>query len=113
MRTRTKKTQAGVALLMALLALMVLSAIAVGLVYMTNTESQVNANYRSEQVAYFAAKAGLEEARDRMMLLPGSYYFSNTPGLTPTLLPADGNAQVLYILNEGNNPGTIKPWLAD
>jgi hypothetical protein len=113
MRTRIKKSQAGVALLMALLALMVLSAIAVGLVYMTNTESQVNSNYRSEQVAYFAAKAGIEEARDRMMLLPGPYYFGNTPGLTPTLLPGDNNQQVLYVLNEGNKPNTIKPWWAD
>ena len=113
MKTRIKKSQAGVALLMALLALMVLSAIAVGLVYMTNTESQVNSNYRSEQVAYFAAKAGIEEARDRLMLLPGSYYLANTPNLTPTLLPSIGNGQILYILNEGSQPGSVQPWLAD
>ena len=113
MKTRIKKSQAGVALMMALLALMVLSAIAVGLVYMTNTESQVNLNYRSEQVAYFAAKAGIEEARDRMMLLPDSSYYLNSAGLAPTLVPTDTNpGQILYILNEGNQPGSIQPWQA-
>jgi hypothetical protein len=112
MKKQIKNPQAGVALLFALLALMVLSAIAVGLVYMTNTETQVNANYRSEQVAYFAAKAGIEEARDRMMLVTGNpYYFVSTPGLLPTQIPNTGNNQILYIINEGNQPaGTVAPW---
>jgi type II secretory pathway component PulK len=38
MKKRIKKSEAGVALIMALLVLLVLSAIAAGLVYMTNTE---------------------------------------------------------------------------
>lgn len=114
MKKRIKKSEAGVALVMALLALMVLSAIAVGVVYMTNTETMVNSNYRSEQVAYFAAKAGMEEARDRMMLnLPGSYYFANmAPNPLPTAAPSDGNLGVLYIINEGSQPGTVQPWTA-
>jgi hypothetical protein len=114
MKKRIRKSEEGVALLMALLALMVLSGIAVGLVYMTNTETLVNSNYRSEQVSYFAAKAGLEEARDRMMLgLPGGYYFANmAPNPLPTVVPAGGNNGVLYIVNEGNQPGSVQPWLA-
>lgn len=114
MKKRTRKSEAGVAMLMALLALMILTAIAVGLVYMTNTETMVNSNYRSEQVAYFAAKSGVEEARDRMMLnLPGGYYFANTtPSPLPVLPPADGNQGILYILNEGAQPGTVQPWTA-
>jgi Tfp pilus assembly protein PilX len=99
---------------MALLALMVLSAIAVGLVYMTSIETRVNSNYRSEQVAYFAAKAGMEEARDRMMLNgSGNYYFSNlVPNPLPTAVPTDTNQGVLYIVNEGDQPGTVQPWVA-
>ena len=114
MKKRIKKSEAGVALIMALLVLLVLSAIAAGLVYMTNTETMVNSNYRSEQVAYFAAKAGMEEARDRMMLnLPGGYYFANmVPNPLPTKEPADSNGGVLYIVNEGNQPGTVQPWAA-
>lgn len=114
MKKRNRKSERGVAMIMALLALMVLSAIAVGLVYMTNTETSVNSNYRSEQVSYFAAKAGMEEARDRMMLnLPGGYYFANmAPNPLPVGIPAINNNQVLYILNEGNQPGTVHPELA-
>src|SRR5262249_4439566 len=109
---KRRKSEEGVAILIVLLSLMVLSAIAVGLVYMTNTETKVNSNYRSEQVAYFAAKAGVEEARDRMMLAPGNYYFANlAPNPLPTLAPLDGNGQVLYILNEGGQPGTVQPWV--
>ena len=114
MKKKIKNPEAGVAMIMALLALLVLSAIAAGLVYMTNTETLVNSNYRSEQVAYFAAKAGMEEARDRMMLnLPGGYYFSNmAPNPLPTTAPTDNNGGVLYIVNEGNQPGTVQPWVA-
>ena len=114
MKKRNRKSERGTALIMALLALMVLSAIAVGLVYMTNTETLVNSNYRAEQVSYFAAKAGMEEARDRMMLnLPGGYYFANmVPNPLPTAPPADGNFGVLYVINEGNQPGSVQPWLA-
>ena len=81
---------------------------------MTNTETQVNSNYRSEQVAYFAAKAGMEEARDRMMLnLPGGYYFANmAPNPLPIQIPTDSNQGVLYILNEGAQPGSVQPWTA-
>lgn len=111
---KRRNSEAGVAILLVLLALMVLSAIAVGLVYMTNTETKVNSNYRAEQVAYFAAKAGVEEARDRMMLnLPGNRYFVNDPNNPlPTQVPTTANPGVLYLLNEGGQPGTVQPWAA-
>jgi Tfp pilus assembly protein PilX len=112
MKKTWRRSERGVALIMTLLALLILSAIPAALVYSTNTESQVNFNYRSEQVAYFGAKAGLEEARDRMMLgLAGGYYFANmVPNPVPTSAPADGTGQVLYILNEGGNAGSVQPW---
>jgi hypothetical protein len=111
-KTKIKRSEAGVALVMALLALMVLSAIAAALVYSSNTESQVNFNYKSEQVAYFAAKAGLEEARDRMMLnLAGNYYFANmSPNPLPLAVPTSSTHQILYILNEGGKAGSVAPW---
>jgi hypothetical protein len=112
---KRRNSENGVAILMVLLALVVLSAIAVGLVYMTNTETTVNSNYRSEQVAYFAAKAGIEEARDRMMLnLPGARYFANDPANPlPIQPPTAANQGILYILNEGDQPGTVQPWSVD
>jgi hypothetical protein len=105
MMSRTKGPEKGVALLFALLALLLISAIVATLVFMSTTETSVNYNYRSEQVAYFAGKAGIEEARDRMMASNSASIFANLPASVP---PAAGG--VLYILNEGNSAGSVKPW---
>lgn len=105
MQHRVKNSESGVALLSALFAVLLLSAIALGLVYVAGTESQVNYNYRNEQIAYFAAKAGVEEARDRMMP-SNANYFGNS---LPTSLPSTSGG-ILYMLNEGNATGTVQPW---
>src|SRR5712692_4003224 len=99
------RPERGVALLFALLALLLLSAIAAALMFMTTTETSVNYNYRSERVAYFGAKAGVEEVRDRMM--------AANPASVAALLPAaapSSTGGVLYLLNEGNAPGSVQPW---
>ena len=54
------------ALLLVLLTLFLLSAIGLGMLYMSNTETVVNSNYRDTQLAFFAMRGGLEEMRDRM-----------------------------------------------
>jgi Tfp pilus assembly protein PilX len=110
MREKNKKRkinqERGVALFFVLFALLLLSAIAASLVLMTNTETSVNANYRNERVADYAAKAGFEEVRARMRVLdPGSISAN-----LPTVLPSGNNFGVLYVLNEGNAPGTVQPW---
>jgi Tfp pilus assembly protein PilX len=117
MRTKTENRknsrERGVALLFALFTLLLLSAIAVSLVFMTNTETSVNSNYRNERVSALSAKAGMEEVRDRMQalslanLLPGQFNGNTIPGVFP---PAAGS--VLYVLNEGNAAGTVQPWTA-
>jgi Tfp pilus assembly protein PilX len=101
---QNSKRQRGVALLISIFALLLLSAIAASLVLMTNTESSVNANYRAERVSSFAAKAGVEEARDRMVGLAAA-------GQLPTALPPAAGS-VLYMLNEGAAAGTVQPWTA-
>jgi Tfp pilus assembly protein PilX len=101
---RNSTSERGVALLFAIFTLLLLSAIAASLVLMTNTETSVNANYRAERVSSFAAKAGVEEARDRMVALAAA-------GKLPTTLPPAAGS-VLYILNEGAAPGTVQPWTA-
>ena len=59
MRKRNFKNKAGgVALLACLLALMLLTAIALGLMYLGDAESRTNDNFRSSQQAYFASMAG-------------------------------------------------------
>jgi hypothetical protein len=105
-KTKHRKShpERGVALLFALFTLLLLSAIAASLMFMTNTESSVNSNYRAERLSAFAAKAGMEEVRDRMPAL-------NTAAKLPTTFPPLAGS-VLYVLNEGAAPGTVRPWVA-
>src|ERR1700739_4095894 len=113
------KRERGVALVFAIFALLLISAIAASLVFMSNTETSVNGNYRAERVSAFGAKSGMEEVRDRMALpaanplslvnlLPG--VLAGNPFL-PGVFPPAANS-VLYVVNEGTSPGTVKPWVA-
>ncbi|HUS18862.1 MAG TPA: hypothetical protein VMZ25_04385, partial [Terriglobales bacterium] len=100
MKKKTSKER-GVAMFMAIFALMLLTAIAAGFVFMANTETSINANYRTAQQAYFAARAGLEEARARI-----STVGNITP---PSGMPNTSNAQVIYILNPTGSEA-VEPW---
>src|SRR6266536_1805144 len=67
MRMPNRHSEKGIALILSILALLLLSAIAVGMMYTSSTEASVNSNFKSEEVEYFAARAGVEEVRDRML----------------------------------------------
>lgn len=83
----------GVALIVALMALVLVAAITAGMIIMSTTETIVSANFRDEQAGFFAAKAGMEEARDRLGALR-----SAVPSLLPTVVPGAGGG-VLYLVN--------------
>jgi len=95
---RHKKSESGVALLIAIFVLMLISVIAISLIVASGSESTLAGNYRSSATAYLAGTAGLEEARGR--LLPkNTDYFNNT---VANFIPAAGPlalGQVRYILN--------------
>jgi hypothetical protein len=107
------KRERGVALIFAIFTLLLVSALAASLVFMSNTETSVNTNYRSERVSAFGAKSGMEEVRDRMSalaaanLLPDQLNGNPLPGVFP---PAANS--VLYVVNEGTATGTVQPWVA-
>ncbi|HWY08526.1 MAG TPA: pilus assembly PilX N-terminal domain-containing protein [Candidatus Acidoferrales bacterium] len=121
--TWKNKRERGVALVFAIFTLLLVSAIAATLVFMTNTETSVNSNYRAERVSSFAAKAGMEEIRDRMALpptdpkslanlLPGLVPGVPNPNPGPGVYPPAANS-VLYVVNEGAAAaGTVQPWSA-
>jgi len=96
MRKRNRRGERGVSLLLAILALMVLTAIAAGMMFMSSTETSINSNFKAEETAYFAARAGVEEVRDRML----ATHTSTVSALLPTQLPAAGG-KVLYVLQNG------------
>ena len=61
-RTHSRQER-GIALLTALFALLLISGIAVGMMYMANTETTINYNYRDLQKADYAAYAGVQRFR--------------------------------------------------
>jgi Tfp pilus assembly protein PilX len=63
---KPERSERGVALIVALMLLLLISAALMGMIMMSNTETNVSANFRDEQTAFFASKAGVEEVRDRM-----------------------------------------------
>ncbi len=97
--------QRGIALLMVLMALLIIGAIAAGAILLSNIETSISANFRDEQLAFFSAKSGVEEARDRMQA--GVTNTLRTASL-PTTLPGTSGS-VLYILNPANGE-TVAPW---
>ena len=100
MKTKQLQKECGIALLIVIIALLLVTAVAAGMILLSNPEITIDANYRDEQVALYAAKAGLEEARDRV--LP-----SNANPITlPTALPGSTGGAV-YIYGSG-----VSPWLS-
>jgi Tfp pilus assembly protein PilX len=95
----------GIALLMALVALLLVGAITAGVILLSNTESSISSNFRDEQLAFFSAKAGIEEARDRMRQTATNTL--RTASLPTTLPGAAGS--VLYILNPTGSEA-VAPW---
>ena len=89
-----KRNQRGIALIMALFALLLLTGIGLGLLYMTDAETAINRNYRTSQQAYFAAMAGLQNVRERMT--PNNV----APHKIVGPLAAPGNpSSILYVVN--------------
>jgi Tfp pilus assembly protein PilX len=101
-----RKSERGIALILALLVLLLVSAVLMGMIMMSNTETNISANFRDEQTAYFASTAGIEEVRDRMRSSATNSLSSNIP---TTALPGATNG-VLYITNPASGE-TVTPWL--
>ncbi len=103
-RPIARRNERGMALLLVLLTLLLLSAIGLGMMYMSDTETLVNSNYRDTQLAFFAMRAGLEETRDRMR--------SNSiaPLPLPTAMPGPAVPNsILYIINPAGATDVVDP----
>jgi hypothetical protein len=103
-----KRNERGIALMTALFALLLLTGIGFGLLYMTDAETMVNSNYRSSQQAYFAAMAGLQNVRERLTIADAPPH-----KLTQAPFPVAGNpatpgnpSSILYVINAGATPTT-------
>src|SRR5581483_4714720 len=98
--------QRGVALLLTVFGLLLLTAVAAAMLFSSNTETTISVNYRDKELASYAAFSGLLEARDRLQPLYGDLAVNN---YVPTQLPGAANGQVFYIINPRAGE-SVKPW---
>ena len=94
-----KKSQSGVALLIAIFTLLLIAAIAGALIVAAGTDTSLATNYRSTTSGYYAAVAGIEEARGRLLPADPNSIAASLP-LTGAALYLPANKPV-YILNPG------------
>ena len=106
MRSR-RHHERGVALLLGMFALMLLSGIALSLMFMSDTDTNINRNYRDAQKAYLGAVAGLQEGFER--LSPTATDLITAPSTLPA---TTGTTGVVYILNPDAGGAAIQPWNA-
>jgi len=100
--TNFRKGERGMALIIALLLLLLISAVGLGMVYMSSTETSINTNYKDTQTAFFGMRAGLEEGRDRLRAN------SAFPIALPTVMPPAAGS-IVYITNPAAAPDAVTP----
>ena len=92
----SRKSERGVALFIAIFALLLISVVALALMVMAGTETSLNSNYKSSVQAFYDARAGVEEARGRMW--SANPYFIG-PLIIPPATGVMAVGQVAYIRN--------------
>jgi hypothetical protein len=94
-RKTRRSSENGIALLIAIFVLLLISVVAIALLVSSGTETALGANYRTSSTVYYAAIAGLEEARGR--LLPKNPNYFGTSYISPTTTLPLG--QTIYVIN--------------
>jgi hypothetical protein len=102
-RKTRRYSEKGIALLIAIFVLLLISVVAIALLVSSGTETALGANYRASSSVYYAALAGLEEARGRLSPKNPTYFNAAT---VPTPFPL---GQAVYVMNRlsGEN---VMPW---
>ena len=101
-KARNRRSQSGSALLIAIFTLLLIGAVAIGLIMMSLTNNSISANYKSSLQAFYNAKAGLEEGRGR--LFGGNANALTASGFPNVLL----TNEVWYIINPDGSE-TVDP----
>jgi Tfp pilus assembly protein PilV len=108
-----RRNQRGIAMLVAMIAMLLLAIIGLGFMFMADTENSVNNSYKDAQKSYFASRAGLENVR--LLLVPPDP--KTGAGAGPLFFQADGltmpsvgvNTGVLYVENPTGAADVIDP----
>jgi hypothetical protein len=103
---RKNYSEAGMALAVAIVSLLLITAVVAAMIVASSSETSISANFRDEQTAWFAAKGGIEEVRDRFR----SAATNSLSGSINNLVGLPGAANgVLYITNPLAGE-TVNPW---
>ncbi len=106
---RKRRKETGIALLIAIFILLLIGVVAIALIVSSSTETALAGNYRSSTGVYYAAVAGLEEARARLRSNdPNSFNKTASGFLPPSGTPLAACAPV-YVLNPVSGE-SIAPW---
>src|SRR5258708_4310517 len=103
---RKRRKESGIALLISIFILLLISVVAIALIVSSGTETAMAGNYRTATSAYYAALAGLEEGRGRL-LGKNSGAFKNTAPALAASYSAMG--QPVYIINPVGGE-VVAPW---
>lgn len=105
-----RQAEAGIALLISIFILLLISVVAIALIVSSGTESALAGNYRSSTSVYYDALAGLEEARGRLPGVGPSAFRTTDP---TTFLPLAGTClsmgNTYYLINPVSGE-VITPW---
>ncbi len=108
-RLAGSRAQEGAALLMALVVLLLIAAVAAAIIFMASGESALVGNQRTATRSFYAAVAGVEEARARFL----DYHPNAFAKVVPPLSFPTAVGQVIYILNPAGaevvNPTDLSP----
>src|SRR6266567_581635 len=104
---RKRRNDNGVALLISIFVLLLISVVAIAMIVASGTESSLAGNYRSSTSVYYAALAGLEEARGRLLAKNVGSFKNTAPTLIPTPLPI---GKPVYIINPVGSEN-VTPWV--
>jgi hypothetical protein len=102
-----RKREEGVALLLSIFVLLVLSVVAISMIVASGSESSLAGNYRSSTNVYYAAMAGLEEGRGRMLAKNPDYFNNTVAGFFPTPGTPLPWGTALYIVNPAAGDAAI------
>jgi hypothetical protein len=106
---RFRGSETGVALLISIFVLLLICVVAIALIVASGTESALAGNYRSATSVYYAALAGLEEGRGRLLARNPDYFLNTNANFVPhSGLPMPVN-YVSYVINPVGGE-TVAPW---
>jgi hypothetical protein len=93
------RRERGAALLIAIFALLLISVVGIALIVSSGTDSALASNYRGSTGAYYAALAGLEEGRGRLLWKNQDFINKTVANFVPSGAGTLDVHQVLYIIN--------------